>query len=139
MEVGLALGAVTAGLSFAEASAQNDANKRAAESEKAAAKISAEERRNQIAEQEQQFRGTVRASSAARGFAGSASTFALLSSGLSQALESGANVNTQNTLDNASIASRERAQFRNPFFSAFGAGLSGFQSGTSIGRSLRDE
>jgi hypothetical protein len=140
---GLILGGITAGLGFADAQQQNKARRqqnaaqlRAAETEKAAQRVAAEERREEIAIEQARFLGTVRASSAAR----SASSTSLQVAGIAQSEEAVTDVNTQLMMDLISRDSLAQAQMdrrqTNPLFSGVSSGLSGFSTGLSVGSTV---
>lgn len=132
IEAAVILGGLSAGASFAQASAQNSAASRAAGVEKEQSRISANERRTKLARELQEFSGSLRTTSAARGATGGGSSAALQLSAISTSRQAEKNVNLQETFGNAASDSRKASQFQNPFFSGFSGGLSGFQTGFSL-------
>ena len=126
------IGGVVGGASLLQASQQNKALKRSAESEKASNDIAARERREITAKELQRLEGTLRSSSAGRGIAGSATTNALSTSATATALDPQTSIELNNLFANQAADARAAAQFSNPLLS----GLSGFSSGIQLGGQL---
>lgn len=126
------IGGVVGGASLLQASQQNKALKRSAESEKASNDIAARERREITAKELQRLEGTLRSSSAGRGIAGSATTNALSTSATATALDQQTSIELNNLFANQAADARAAAQFSNPLLS----GLSGFSSGIQLGGQL---
>lgn len=136
IEAAVILGGLSAGTSFLQANAQNNAAEEAAAVEKEQNRIAANERSSKLARDLQEFAGSLRTTSAARGAAG-ASSAALQLSAISSTRQAEKNVNLQQLFGNASVDSRVAAQYQNPLFAGFGGGLSGFSTGISLGGGSR--
>lgn len=132
IEAAVILGGLSTGLSFAQASAQNSAASRAADVEKEQNRIASNERRTKLAQDLQEFSGSLRTTSAARGAAGAASSAALQLSAISSSQQARKNVNLQELFGNAASDSRKASQYQNPLLAGFSGGLSGFQTGFSL-------
>jgi hypothetical protein len=145
LEASIGLAALSAVGGFLEAQQANQARRRqnaavenASKAEQANAKIAANERREQVAREQQQYLGTVRSSSAARG----ASSTALTTGAAAQGSEAVSDINTQLMMDLLGISSRGEAQKdrrrTNAFLAGFNSGLSGFSTGLGLTSSLNN-
>ena len=105
IEAAVILGGLSAGTSFLQANAQNNAAEEAAAVEKEQNRIAANERSSKLARDLQEFAGSLRTTSAARGAAG-ASSAALQLSAISSTRQAEKNVNLQQLFGNASVDSR---------------------------------
>lgn len=130
------LGAAQGGLSLVQANQQNRAAERAADVQKEQNRIAAEQRKRQLAAELQEFQGSLRTTSAARGTAGAASSSAIGLSAINTANVGKANINLQQLFGNASADSQAAARYQSPLASGFGGALSGFSTGLSLGNSL---
>jgi hypothetical protein len=130
--------AASGGLSLVQAQQQNKANERAAAVQKEQNRISSEQRKNQLARELQEFQGTLRTTSAARGTAGAASSAAINTSAINTAGVGNYNATLQQLFGNASADSQAAARYNNPFTSLFGGALSGFSTGLSLGGVIYD-
>lgn len=129
----LILGGATAGTSVLQAEQQNRAVQRAAEAEQAQQDAAAQERKQQVARELQLVEGSIRASSAGRGVAGSASVEALSLSTFESALLQQENVELNRLFSRQAIESRSSAQTTNPLL----AGISGFTTGAQLSSSFQ--
>lgn len=129
---GLVAGGATAGVSVLEANQQNKATQRAADTEKATQDAAAQQRQELTARRLLELEGSIRASSAGRGVAGSAVETSLLGSTFESALLESDNIETNRFFQGLSTQSRADASFQSPL----GAGINGFSTGFSLGTSL---
>ena len=128
----LALAGFSAAAGVAGAQSANDATQQAAEAEIATQDIAAQQRKSITQRELQTLEGSLRASSAGRGVAGSATELALSSSISESALQQGASIELNRFTQNAATQARADAQFQSPFL----AGLQGLQSGFSLGQGI---
>lgn len=130
LTVGLTLGG--AALSAVQASESNSAARRAAEQQKAANKIASNREKESLARDFAQLEGSLRATAAGRGVAGSASALALSqSAGYAGTANQGA-INTNLRLANIQADQRAAAAYQNPFFAGLQGGLQGYMLGSSL-------
>lgn len=128
------LGAAQGGLSIVQANQQNKNARRAGEVQKEQTRIASEQRKQALARDLQEFQGTLRTTSAARGTAGAASSSAISTSAINEAGTANLNITLQQLFGNASTDSQVAANYANPLFSGFGGALSGFSTGLSLGQ-----
>ena len=128
----LLLAGASAAVSVAGAESANEATERAAGAEMATQDIAAQQRTSIVARELQTLEGSVRASSAGRGVAGSRVETSILGSAFESALLQGSNIELNRFTQNAATQARADAAFQSPFL----AGLSGLQSGFSLGNTL---
>ena len=128
----LAIGGLSAAASFSEAQGNNQRTRRAADATKATEDVAARQRKEITARNLQELEGTLRASAAGRGVAGSASTDALSLSQFESALLEQENIELNRFFANTATDARADAQFQNPLL----AGIQGFSTGISIGGSV---
>lgn len=128
----LAIGGLSAAASFSSAQSANRQAQSAAEAEKATADVAARQRKEITARNLQELEGSIRASSAGRGVAGSASTDALSLSAFESALLEESNVELEQFFAHGAADARAAAQFQNPLL----AGIQGFGTGLSIGQGI---
>lgn len=128
----VALGGLSGGLSFAQAEENNKAAKRAADQQKAANRVAANRQDENLAREWAQLEGSLRATSAARGAAGSASAQALSQfAGFAATSQSGA-VATNLRLANQQADQRAAAAYQNPLMAGLQGTLQGFLLGTQL-------
>ena len=132
LTAGIVGGVLLGGTSVVQASQQNRAVQRAAEAEKATQDVAAAERRQITARELQALEGSIRASSAGRGVAGSASQGALSLATFESAKTQAASIELNRLYGNAATDARAAAQYSSPLL----AGISGFSTGFSLGNSL---
>lgn len=125
--------AASGGLSLVQAQQQNRANERAAAVQKEQSRIASEQRKNQLARELQEFQGTLRTTSAARGTSGAASSTAISTSAINTAGVGNYNATLQQIFGNASVDSQTAARYNSPLASTFGGALSGFSTGLNLG------
>lgn len=131
-----ALGGASAGVSLLQANEQNKASRRAGDVQKEQNRIATEQRRQELARELQEFQGTLRTTSAARGTAGAASSAAISASSVNTAGTGNLNLTLQQLFGNASTDSQVAAQYQNPGLAAFGGALSGFSTGLTFGGNI---
>lgn len=132
LEVALVLGAASAGASILETQQQNKAIGRAADAEQATQDVAAQQRQQITARRLAELQGSIRASSAGRGVAGSAVETSLLGSSFTAALLESSNIETNRQFQGLSTQARAAASFQSPL----GAGIGGFGQGFSIGNNI---
>ena len=132
LELALVGGALTSGVSILEANQQNKATQRAADVEKATQDAAAQSRQQITARRLLELEGSIRASSAGRGVAGSGVETSLLGSAFESALLESSNIETNRGFQNLSTQSRADASFQSPL----GAGVGGFSTGFSLGGNI---
>lgn len=129
---GLILGGISAAASSSGAISANKRADQAAEAEIATQDIAAQQRKAITARELQTLEGSIRASSAGRGVAGSRVETSILGSAFESALLQGSNIETNRFAQEQASLARAESQQQNPFV----AGLSGFSSGFGTGQSL---
>lgn len=128
----IGLGVAGATLSAIQADASNDAAKRAAEQQKAANRVAANREKDSLAREFAQLEGSLRATAAGRGVAGSASARAISqAAGFAGVANQGA-VNTNLRLSNQQADQRAAAAQTSVFFAGLQGGLQGFLLGNSL-------
>jgi hypothetical protein len=132
LTAGLVGGAALGGLSFVQAGESNQASKRAAGQQKAANIVAANQQKENLARDFAQLEGSLRTTSAARGTAGSATSFGLQTTVGAVATGNRANINTNTFLGNAQADQRASASYQSPLFGALSGGLQGFLLGSSL-------
>lgn len=135
-ELALVLGGAQAAMSLAQADQQNKASRRAADVQKEQNRIAADQRKRQLAAELQEFQGSLRTTSAARGTAGAASSAAIGLSATNTANVGNANLNIQRIFGDASADSQAAARYQNPLAAGFSGALSGFSTGLSLGNGM---
>jgi hypothetical protein len=131
LTIGLTVGG--AALSGIQASENNQAAQRAAAQQKAANTVAANRQKESLARDFAQLEGSLRATSAARGVAGSASALAAQqSAGYAGIAQQGA-VNTNLRLSNLQAQQRADAAYQSPLFASIQGGLQGYMLGSSLG------
>tara|TARA_R110002020_G_scaffold151599_2_gene328666 strand:+ start:1784 stop:2299 length:516 start_codon:yes stop_codon:yes gene_type:complete len=129
---GLILGGISAAASGAGASSANKRVNQARDAEIASQDIAAQQRKAITARQLQTLEGSIRASSAGRGVAGSRVETSILGSAFESALLEGSNIEINRFTQEAATRARAESQQQSPLL----AGVSGFQSGFGFGNSL---
>lgn len=130
--VTLAIGGLSAAASFSQAQSANRRAGQAAEAEKATEDVAARQRREITARNLQELEGSLRATAAGRGVAGSASVEALSLSQFESALLEESNIELNRFFAAGAADARAAAQYQNPLL----AGISGFSTGISIGSGI---
>lgn len=130
LSIGLAVGG--AALSTVQAQEQNRATERAAGQQKAANRVASNRDKEALARDFAQLAGSLRATSAGRGVAGSASALALQQSATYAGVAQQGAIDTNLRLGNAQIDQRVAASYQSPFFSALSGGLSGYMLGSQL-------
>lgn len=130
LTVGLTLGG--AALSTVQASENNSAARRAAEQQKAANKIASNREKESLARDFAQLEGSLRATAAGRGVAGSSSALALQQAAGYAGIANQGAVDTNLRLANAQADQRAAAAYQSPFFAGLQGGLQGYLLGSSL-------
>ena len=125
----LAIGGLSAAASFSSAQTANSRASQAADAEKATEDVAARQRKEITARNLQELEGSLRASAAGRGVAGSASVDALSLSAFESALLEESNIGLNRFFAHGAADARAAAQYQNPLL----AGVQGFSTGLSIG------
>ena len=124
--LGIGTVAFSALAGYAQSEAQNASVRGAADLENLSTNLAAEQRKEITARNLHRLEGSLRASSAARGVGGSASTIAIDVSMFENASLEQENIEINRILGIGSTEARARSQFTNPFLSAFEGGVAGF-------------
>lgn len=130
LTIGLLVG--SAALSAAQASSNNSAVKRAAAQQKAANRIASNREKDTLSREFAQLQGSLRATSAARGAAGSSTALALQQSAVFAGTARQGAIDTSLRLANAQADQRAAASYQSPLFAALQGGLQGFLLGQKI-------
>ena len=130
--VTLAIAGGLGALSVIEANQQNKRVQKAAEAQKATQDVAAQQRREATARELQALEGSILATSAGRGVAGSASSAALSLATFESAAQQAANIEMNRYFSNIATQSQANAQMSSPLM----AGISGFSTGIKLGDSL---
>lgn len=129
---GLILGGISAAASSSGAMSANKRVDRAAEAEIATQDIAAQQRKAITARELQTLEGSIRASSAGRGVAGSRVETSILGSAFESALLQGSNIETNRFAQEQASLARAESQQQDPLL----AGISGFTSGFGTGQKI---
>jgi hypothetical protein len=130
--VTLAIAGGLGALSVVEANQQNRRVQKAAEAQKATQDVAAQQRREATARELQALEGSILATSAGRGVAGSASSAALSLATFESAAQQAANIEMNRYFSNIATQSQGNAQMSSPLM----AGISGFSTGLQLGGSF---
>lgn len=130
LTVGLGIAGAT--LSAVQAESSNAATKKAAEQQKAANRVAANREKDSLAREFAQLEGSLRATAAGRGVAGSATALAISqSAGYAGTANQGA-ITTNLRLANQQADQRAAAAYQSPFFAGLQGGLQGFLLGNQV-------
>jgi len=130
--VTLAIAGGLGALSIVEANQQNRRVQKAAEAQKATQDVAAQQRREATARELQALEGSILATSAGRGVAGSASSDALSLATFESAAKQASNIEMNRYFSNIATQSQGNAQMTSPLM----AGISGFSTGLQLGGSF---
>jgi len=117
-----AIALVSGGLSFLQASQQNSAAREARDQTIASSRVAANQRSAITARNLAELQGSIRATAAGRGVAGSQSAFALGLSATESGLLERQNIEMQRFMEAGSAQSRYASQYTNPLV----AGITGY-------------
>ena len=129
---GLILGGISAAASGAGANSANKRVNQARDAEIATQDIAAQQRKAITARQLQTLEGSIRASSAGRGVAGSRVETSILGSAFESALLEGSNIEINRFTQEAASRARAASQQQSPLIAA----ASGFKSGFGFGHDI---
>ncbi len=132
----ITLAAGMAGLSFAQADANNDAARRAAEQQKAANRVASNKQKENLSREFAQLEGSLRATSAGRGVSGSATAMALQQTAGYAGVSAQGAVNTNLRLANQQADQQASAAYQSPLLAGVQGGLQGFLLGSSLSSML---
>jgi hypothetical protein len=119
----ITLAAGMAGLSFAQADANNDAARRAAEQQKAANRVASNKQKENLSREFAQLEGSLRATSAGRGVSGSATAMALQQTAGYAGVSAQGAVNTNLRLANQQADQQASAAYQSPLLAGVQGGF----------------